>query len=275
MLKEESLLERIAYRLVKKHISGTTMSSALSKAKELNKRNLLASITFLANKPENKAKAKYVTTTYLELIRQVSRHGLRASVHVPLEQLTYDGDTKLEQENELAIRETARKYGVFVWFELNGVLPEQIQSIEQYRGCGVALDETSAVEYLRKYGNSKAIKVIFGEANIKKNAGKKAGDRNIDYICGKAGNTVLSHMPESRLWPMLKNGSKYKKSAIFEFGMGYSRKKINKAVKKGARVSLSVPFGKDWAGYAANNVSEGYMRFIVGNLLKEDNKRGK
>ena len=40
-------------------------------------------------------------------------------------------------------------------------------------------------------------------------------------------------------------------------------------MKKGAKVSVMVPFGKDWVKYATTNVPEGYMRFFAKRLLNE------
>jgi hypothetical protein len=37
-------------------------------------------------------------------------------------------------------------------------------------------------------------------------------------------------------------------------------------MKKGTKISVLVPFGKDWIKYAMNNVPEGYMRFVAGKL---------
>jgi len=53
---EESFIAKIAHRLIKKHIAGNTMSSAIKKAKQLNAKGLLASITFLSDVPKNNCK---------------------------------------------------------------------------------------------------------------------------------------------------------------------------------------------------------------------------
>ena len=117
-MKDDSFVERILYRLVKKHVSGTTMSSALEKTKELNSRNMHVSITFLSNSIATRQKAKYVTTTYLELVRQISRLGLKASIQVPLNQLGLDVDEQTASENLAEIIRTGNKCGVFVWAEI-------------------------------------------------------------------------------------------------------------------------------------------------------------
>ncbi|MEM3744359.1 MAG: hypothetical protein QW759_00780, partial [Candidatus Micrarchaeaceae archaeon] len=67
----------------------------------------------------------------------------------------------------------------------------------------------------------------------------------------------------------LKNGSKYKKALSIEFPLGYSEKKVLKIAREGsARLSVYIPFGKDWIGYAMESVPEGYIRSIAGRLLR-------
>src|SRR5208337_4836274 len=120
VLKEHPIVGRILYRLIKKHIAGTTMSSVIERAKELNGKKLPVSIAFLSDSAKDSTKAKYATTTYLELIRRIARMGLKASVQVPLNQIGSGVSEEVAVRNGKEILRTANKYGVFVWFELNG-----------------------------------------------------------------------------------------------------------------------------------------------------------
>lgn len=271
---DESFVEKMLYRLIKKHIAGTTMSSALTKAKELNKRNLLTSITFLSGNVGSKAKARYITTTYIELIRRIARLGLKANVHIPLDQIGWTVDKDVALSNLEEIVNIGNKYGVFIWASMPEFNESIIRGLKGSKGFGLVLNEGDAKLYVDKYKYIRSAKIMFNE---KKEKDKKWGKNlitNIDRISGNAHNIVLSSTPESVLWKLLNNGSKYKKLVVFEFGLGYSNKKIKKAVKKGAMVSINVPFGKDWVSYASKNVTEGYMHFLVKNLLGESDKGG-
>lgn len=267
-MKEESFVERVLHRLIKKHIAGTTMSSALAKAKELNKKNMPASITFLSSTVDNKTKAKYITTTYMELIRRIASLNLKASVHIPAEQLGGGIDKEATINNMSDILETGNRYGVFVWAELAESDGELAARFENSKGFGVAVSEKEAVRYLTKYPGIKSAKLLFDEEKWEKGMMKDIGQ-----VAESTSTAVLVSPPEKLVKDLL-NGSKYKKSFVFEFKLGYSSKRLNKVIKKGGRVSVNVPFGKDWTGYAMNKVSEGYMRFLMSNLLKEDGKKG-
>jgi proline dehydrogenase len=267
MLKEESFVERILYRLARKHISGPTMSSALDKTKDLNSKNMPVSITFLSNNITSKPKAKYVTSTYIELVRQLSRLGLKASIHVPLEQLGISVDKEAAAENLKSVLEVANKYGVFVWAEADGIKKGLTDGFESFRGLGLAVPAESAMEYVKKYKEIKSLKIMYKEFGYKKDQKAKIIE-DAQFLSKKFGNTVLFSTPDDALWKLL-GSSKMGKTFVFEFRYGYSKKKIKKVMKKGGKVSVYMPFGKEWETYAMNNVPEGYMRFLATKLLSE------
>jgi proline dehydrogenase len=270
ILKEESFVERILYRLARKHISGPTMSSALEKTKDLNSKNMPVSITFLSNSTTSKPKAKYVTSTYIELVRQLSRMGLKASIHVPLEQIGISVDKEAAAENLKSVLEVANKYGVFVWAEADSHEKALVDGFESFRGLGLAVPAESAMDYVKKYKDIRSLKIMYSDSGYK---GKKKEEiiKNAQLLSKKFGNAVLFSTPDDALWKLL-NNSKLAKSFIFEFRYGYSSKKIKKVMKKGGRVSVYMPFGKEWEAYAMNNVPEGYMRFLATKLLSEAEK---
>ncbi len=264
-MKDDSFVERILYGLVKKHVSGTTMSSALEKAKELNSKNMHVSITFLSNSVANRQKAKYITTTYLELVRQISRLGLKASIQAPLNQLGLDIDEATASENLTEIIKAGNKYGVFVWAEVplgNTFLDNRF---DESKGFGMAVQAIDMAKVAKSHKGIKSFKAIFGNTETDK-AKEMALEKRFADICGSSPNTVMLSPPDSLIKRILAGG-KNGKTVIFEFRFGDSSKKIKKLAKRGARTSIYLPFGKDWQAYAMNNVPEKYMRFLAGKLL--------
>ncbi len=264
-MPDESLVEKMLHRMVKKHIAGTTMSAALSKVEELNSRKMLASVTFLSGDVENKSRARYITITYLELIRRVSRLGLTASVHIPLSQIGALIDSGAAAKNAGEIIATANRYGIFVWLEAEG--PEILfaDNFKNARGYGVAFAESSVKKFVPLLKKMKSVKVIFYEGREASSALNNGG---IAPVLKDSRNLVLSSPPE-KLIGGLSGKNKYKGSVVLEFRLGYSYKRLSKLMKKGVKVSVSVPFGKDWVNFAMNSVPEGYMRFLASNLLTE------
>lgn len=268
-MKEHAIVEGLLYRLIKKHIAGTTMSSAIEKAKELNGRKLPVSISFLSDGSSDRAKARYATTTYLELIRRIARMGLKASIQVPLKQVGFEISDEVAARNVKEILTTANEYGVFVWLELQDLDGEIPAFLQEARGVGYAVNIKDARSYLQSNAHIKALKVLCTQKKSETKDGYARMRSGLRLASKRARNTVLQSVPESMVGELL-NSSNSKKSIIFEFQLGYSNKKMNRIMKRGAKASIYLPFGKDWTQYAANTAPERYARFLASRILKEE-----
>ncbi|MGC8479074.1 MAG: hypothetical protein ACP5M9_00155 [Candidatus Micrarchaeia archaeon] len=291
-MADNSLVERMLYRLVKKHIAGTTMSAAISKAAELNVKKIPVSVMFLSGTIDTKSKARYITSTYMELIRRLSRLGIKASVHIKAEQLgvLLDNETTVNNLND--ILNTAKKCGIFVWLELPKEKVSFIEELNGTKGYGVAVDEENAINLIKNKNFLSPVKILFNDhsnkdekyvlqdpkiknkkaksKNTKKEKNKKA--ENIKKILMSKRNTVISSPPDSILKELLSIKNDNKSNFFIEFKFGYSPKKLKKYLKKNKNITIFVPFGKDWTEFAMNSVPEGYMRFLANSLLSEKNK---
>ncbi len=263
-LDREPIVERIIHRLVRKHIAGTTMESALDAAKELNGKNLSVSLTFLSANATEKAKAKYITTTYSELVRRVARMGIKAGVHVGLDQLGSAIGMEFAMDNFREIWNVSSKYGVFLWLDADGLPAAGLSHVPKMNGVGLVVRHDRAGEYAKIGEEIGHVKLAFRDYSSK----EKNGIVKIVETARKSmRGLVLCDVPEGEISGILR--SKIKSEVGLEFGYGYSEKKMAAALKRGAKVSVLVPFGKDWIKYAMNNAPEGYMRFVAGRLLKE------
>ncbi len=240
------------------------MESALDAAKELNERNLSVSLTFLSSNATEKAKAKYITATYSELVRRVARLGIRAGVHVGLDQLGSSISSDFAMENFREIWSISSKYGVFLWLDADGLPVSDISHVSKMKGVGLVVRHDRTEEYAKIGEKVESVKRAFRDWS----PGEKNGIiKAIEAARKSFQSLVLCEVPEGEVSAILK--SKIKSDVGLEFGYGYSEKKMAAAVKRGAKVSVLVPFGKDWIKYAMNSAPEGYMRFVAGRLLKE------
>lgn len=266
-MKDDSFVERILYRLVKKHVSGTTMSSALEKARELNSKNTHVSITFLSNSIATRSKAKYVTTTYLELVRQISRLGLKASIQVPLNQLGLEVDEATASENLCEIIKTGNKHGVFVWAEMPPGSGLSTNEFDGARGFGIAAQVSEVGRIIKEHKGMRAFKAIFSNADDAAKKGELLA-RQLEHLPRSIRSRVMLSAPDTVIRKLM-NGDRASKSIIFEFRFGDRSKRMKRLAKRGALTSVYLPFGKDWQAYAMNNVPEGYTRFLAGKFLSE------
>jgi proline dehydrogenase len=250
--EHEPFVERILHKLVRKHIAGTTMDSALEAAKELNSMNVPVSIT------------RYNATAYAELVRRIARSGIKSSIHVQLDMVGSDIEEQLALDNMQTVIDAGNKYGVFLWVEPDGMSKAMVSKLGRNRGVGLAVNVLKVDDYVKSCPKMGAFKLSFKDYDIED---PKEAAKTIDAMKKVADNIVVSAVDEKLMWRMIKARQK---DVTYELGFGYSSSKIKKAMKRGAKVSVLVPFGKDWIKYAMNNVPEGYMRFVAGKLLKEE-----
>ncbi|MEM3212061.1 MAG: hypothetical protein QXR85_01985 [Candidatus Micrarchaeaceae archaeon] len=270
----ESIVERILYKVVKRHIAGTTISSAIEKAKELNSNGIPVSMSFLSSKVNRLPKARYVANTYVELVHRIARFGLKASIQVPLDEIGYT----LSSESSLAylrsIVQLSNKLGIFTWIELpdNGTRKLKLQG----KGIGYAISAANTNRIEDIYGNP--VKLIFPLTEADQegkgaNSKRETAKVNVSEELGavrhalESANSVALQAPPERLISTLLKNSAYKKSLIFEFQLGYANKTLLSIKKKGWRVSMYVPFGKGWVDYAVTRIQGHYTRMIARKLL--------
>ncbi len=271
-MQQESFAEKVIYRLIKKHIAGPTMSLAIKKAKQINDKGLPVSITFLSAAPSDRPKVNYVTNTYLQLAREIARIGVRGSIDVPLEQIGMGISEEVAAESTGKIIEACRRYGIFTWIGIGDPSKELkvVRKLGFQKGVGLYFNSIKNLNlYAEKADSAYPIKVVCRMDGEKKEEEKESTVAEINKVLRKFHKLIL-FSPSENVTSKLLGDAKNRKALIFEFQLGYSDKKLNKIVKRGARVSISMPFGRDWVGYAINNVPEGYMRLLANTLLKEE-----
>ncbi len=250
------------------------MSAAVSKVIDLNKKNISASVIFLSGTTDSKTKAKYITSTYMELIRRLSRLGLKASIHIRAEQLGFFIDEESSLNNFTEILSTGNKFGVFVWLELPEKNFNMYKHLNGTKGYGVVFHERDVKNMFEMYKTNNPTKIVFDEVHNSNEKNKKSSQKkNIDKFIKNTKNLVLSSPPDYLVKEILSIKNKYKNNIAIEFKLGYSSKKLIKLVKKNKNIIINVPFGKDWAEFAMNSVPEGYMRFLANNLLSEKKEK--
>jgi proline dehydrogenase len=265
---EHAIAEKLLYRLIKRHIAGTTMDSAIAKAKELNGKRMHVSLAFLSGDALDTTKARYATTTYLELIRSISRLGLKASVQVPLGQIGYTISSGIAEKNVNEILGTANKHGVFVWLDVRNHRFELPGFLDGAKGIGYAVDLGKAEEYMKvNKGSIRAVKALCNEVHNDRESINSAFVR-LRRIATGVSSMVVQSAPDGVMRKLL-NGSGAAKRTVFELQLGYKSKIANRLIRRGSSISVYVPFGKDWQQYARSTVPERYARFLAKNILNE------
>ncbi len=268
----ESFFEKFAFKMVEKHIAGKTMSAALAKALEMNEKNMLADLSFLTEIPDNRAKASYVTNTYMQLARQMGRFGIKGSMHIPIDQLGSHISAQVALEGIEKIEQTCKHYKTFPWYEVRTL--EEMPIARKITGgdFGIATNDYSFFSSFAKIATkSRGVKMMFANEKGTKEFldGKSGGEgrSTIKSIIPKTKNICVMSASDKIVDDILKIGKSAEK-ITFEFELGESEKRLSKISKKGMQVSMYMPFGKDWVRYAIDKVPEGHIRSFASDLIK-------
>ncbi len=292
MVEENSFFANIAFRLVRKHIAGTTVATVLKRAMEINKEGMGATITFLNDHVDSQAKAKYNESAYMQLMHQISRLNIKANISVRPTQLGYAIDENIANKYMSNIVGYAEKNKMIVWAEYEKkthYTERLLRNGGMSDALGAEIPYSLALKFDDKAGmHCKLIKVVPDIENgdtsdeIKSGKGGKEKKRNektiteyvecLDRVCGAGARlSLFAHDDRFALKAIAK--SKHRKGLILELPFGYSKKKLAKISKERINVNIYTPYGKDWVPYAVNKLTEG-KRHKIAKLILEGRHPG-
>ncbi len=279
LAEQRSIIERLVFRFVKKHIAGPTSASALEAVREINAKGLRTTLTLLNDGVSNIAKARYNANAYVQLIRQVSRLNLDSDISLRPVQIGYSVDPDLMQRHLEEIAREAYESKIKLWIEHDGTssmhdqlaLYRKLRS--QYGNVGVEIQPAHAGAASTLNGGIEPkdlVKVRCHPGSDGKREQKSTVGMYSDYI-----DRLLSKRAEVSVWDrdfdMMRKlaaaKSNYKKNVAFEIPFGYSVHDMKKLQQYKLDVSVYVPFGKDWVPYLIGRLAEGKIRRIAVALL--------
>ncbi len=296
--QRDSLIKRVVYRLVKKHIAGSTADSALTLVRELNGKGMHATVTFLNEGANDVTRARYNANTYSQIARQIARLHLNAGISVRLSQVgLLPSDNALERCMEDIIKVT-KPYGINLWLESEDhVSTDELFSIyrryrQVHKPIGIELpiweplDKSFIRDNIREGDFVKLVSYTHKKgapAKIEKNGKGQNGDSdgksrskkeelavyvsNIGRLL-QEGATVYVLEPDEKMIAKLGGFSKeYKRNLIFELPLGYNNRHMARLLKMRIRMGVYIPYGKDWTPYVINKLTEGHMRDLAAAVL--------
>jgi len=274
---DDNIIKRLAFRLVKKHIAGFTTESALKAVRTLNAKGLHATVTFLNEHVHDQVKARYNTNTYMQLVRQLSRLHLNASISLRLSQLGYTISESYGERNLSDLLDVAEESRKFIWLEEehNSISMQRIyrklKPRHQYMG----------MEAQPGYGGAKpdySIKVRYylkKNMPLKNSNGSKSMLRDYMNSIAKLAEKVESvtvFEKDPQIIAKMANSHIGKRNLIFELPLGYEQK-ADIGGKLVQRMSVYVPYGKDWVPYIMSSIAEGKVKRVATALLDGEHEK--
>ncbi len=290
MSEEDSFLRNLIFRLIRKHIAGPTIATALKTSKQLNESGIHATLTFLNDHVDKQSKAKYNYNAYMQLMRQISRLNISADISVRLSQFGYNINRKMSDDLLATLLSNSENLGLRLWVEYE----PNMSALDMCNICKNNNPKTLGIEIPDIFlSEQKIIKMISQSNNIKillshkeedteiHNLKKKEKQYKIDTYINKIREfssegvkfTISSH--DEKLLERMIQMDKYRKNLIFEVPFGYSKHKLRYLIKSKPNLNVYTPYGKDWISYAVNRLTEGKTHKIATKLLNGNKTAGR
>lgn len=294
-----------AWRAASRFIAGTKIDDAIRAIRELNAKNINATLDHLGENTSKPEEASEATTAILNILDEIQKDGVRANVSVKLTQIGLGLDESLCAQNLERIVARARDQGNFVRIDMEDT-PYTDKTIsvfcqmrkKGFRNVGIALQsylyrtEADARRLLEDKSPIRLIKGAYQEPADKAFPKKVDVDANYDLLtkiiidaaltakCPKlSADGLIPPIPaiathdEDRIDFARQYAQKVdlpKDAMEFQMLYGIRRDIQEQLVKEGYPVRVYVPFGTHWYPYFVRRLAErpANVWFFVSNFFK-------
>jgi len=276
----------------RRFIAGETIEEAIDAARSIQAQGLLLTLDYLGESVRTLEEADAATREYARLLEVILVSGIERNVSLKLTQLGAGVDRATCVDNLRRILEPARKHGFFVridmenspWTQLTLDIFETLWQ-QEYRNIGIALQ---AALY-RTERDVTRINELGARVRLVKGAYKEPPTAAYQHKADvdAAFIRLMRMLLDSGTYPafgthdpaLLETTEKYAaKRGIakdrFEFQMLYGIRRDLQAslVKRGYRMRVYVPFGREWFPYFMRRLGErpANLGFVIRGILKEE-----
>jgi len=299
-LSNSALLKRLASTygmrspggFARRFIAGETIEEAIDAARSIQAQGLLLTLDYLGESVRTLEEAAAATREYGRLLEVIVVSGIERNISLKLTQLGAGVDRATCVDNLRRILEPARKHGFFVridmenspWTQLTLDIFETLWQ-QEYRNIGIALQaalyrtERDVTRMNELGARVRLVKGAYKEPPTV--AYQHKADVDAAFI------RLMRILLDSGTYPawgthdpaLLEATEKYAaKRGItkdrFEFQMLYGIRRDLQAslVKRGYRMRVYVPFGREWFPYFMRRLGErpANLGFVIRGILKEE-----
>ena len=299
-LSNSALLKRLASTygmrspggFARRFIAGETIEEAIDAARSIQAQGLLLTLDSLGESVRTLEEADAATREYVRLLEVILVSGIERNISLKLTQLGAGVDRATCVDNLRRILEPARRHGFFVridmenspWTQLTLDIFETLWQ-QEYRNIGIALQaalyrtERDATRMNELGARVRLVKGAYKEPPTV--AYQHKADVDAAFI------RLTRMLLDSGTYPafgthdptLLEATEKYAaKRGIakdrFEFQMLYGIRRDLQAslVKRGYRMRVYVPFGREWFPYFMRRLGErpANLGFVIRGILKEE-----
>jgi len=274
----------------KQYIAGETLSQALVNIKELNQKNICATLDFLGEAPNGKKDCLTAVNVYKKAIKQIHHQNLKTGISLKPSQMGLKIDRQFCFDNIQTIVSKAYHYNVFVRIDMEEADLKK-DTIDLYLKLKNEFDNVGIVmqAYLRTAIHD-INQMIEKNANIrlckgayywedKRTAYKDMHIINSSYafllekLLSNHCFTGIATHDEKLIFEALKIIDKHGLSTKeYEFQMLYGvQEDLRKIIQdQGHPIRVYVPFGNEWFAYSVRRLKENpkMISYILANGMK-------
>lgn len=288
-LRNQITGSRLARPLARRFVAGETAQEAAAIAERINAQGACVALDYLGENVTSAQEADHVRRTYVELIDDVVRRGLRCYVSVKLTALGLDVDRELCIANLRALLEAGRAGKVLVRLDMEGSdytqvtldIFEHMWNAEAFRNIGIVLQSylyrtMADVERAIELGAGvRLCKGAYKEPPALAYPEKSDVDRNYiecarRLLCDGAYPGLATHDSAIIDWTKHFVAENNIPNERWEFQMLYGvRRDLQKQlVDEGYNLRVYVPFGDAWYPYLMRRMAErpANLLFILRSL---------
>jgi proline dehydrogenase len=287
-IKRNGLARRFASRFV----AGETVETAIEAVREINKKDISASLDLLGESVTRESEAAAARDEYLGMLTRINETGVNSNVSLKLTQMGFDIGEDVCLANMRAILNRARELETFVRLDMESSAYTQRTldffyqklSTDYQKVCGVVIQsclrrsEKDIEELVQRTVRVRLCKGAYLEPATVAFPDKADVDRNYVTLMERLmehGNYpgIATHDEEiithAREYARRKNISNDR----FEFQMLYGvRRDLQETLRKaGYNMRVYIPFGSQWYPYLMRRLAErpANIAFMLGNIMKE------
>ena len=274
----------------KRFVSGETVEQSVEVIKELNSKNLVATVDFLGEFVDNEREANERAESSIAMIKAIGREKLNAQLSVKMTSLGFDISEEVVMKNMRRIMDTAKQNNVFVTIDMEDYercqktldIFKQLKS--EYENIGTVIQAylyrtEKDIEDLNQYSpNLRLVKGAYKESPEVAFPDKKDVDENFKKIIQMHllnGNYTAVASHDDNIINFTKEFAKANNipKSQFEFQMlfGIMPERQLQLAEEGYTMRVYVPFGTDWYGYFMRRLAErpANVAFVLKGMLKK------
>jgi proline dehydrogenase len=282
----------VARKFASRFVAGETVETAIAAVRELNRRQITASLDLLGESVRQESDAAQARDIYLSMLDQIAEAGVQSNVSLKLTQMGFDMGGDVCLANMMAILEKAKARRNFVRIDMEGSAYTQrtLDLFFQHFCSGYGPYVGVVIQSCLRRSDADIDRLIEAQVRVRLCKGAYLEPAEVAYQdkaeVDQAYLRLMERLMERGNYPglathdprIITGARKFAERqkidpSRFEFQMLYGvRRDLQDELRRaGFNVRVYVPFGTQWYPYLMRRLAErpANIAFLLGNVVRE------